>query len=418
MPFEFFVSYTRTDFDIYMKRFIDDLNEFLCPRRALPKDAELLFFDQRDIERGEEWDAKIAGVLQEASVMVTFYSPGYFKSPYCGKEWQLFHRRAELYQQTESANSGQNVPLPPVIKPVIWIPLGEPYPAEAAKPQYQKGEAEKPENANGVLYIIKQYSKYRVLYNDFVESLGQEMLRVANRVKLPRLEPFPLLNDVEDAFAQAAPPAAERAVLSGVGPDNVVFVCVAAKPDELSNVPKLNVQAYGERGGLEWKPFFPDRTKGVYTLAANVATTGDMNFNPEHVEISHDLANLVRAAERDRKIVIILLDCWTARLPVYGNILSAFDSQNYINCAVLVPWNKADQETIKEETALKTALGQTLFFRRKNLESVYYREDIASEDDLRDRLRESLIRLKAEVLAKAEVERELPKGGSLPTVRT
>jgi len=79
------------------------------------------FLDQHDIELGEEWEKTITKALQESKMMVCIYSPGYFKSSYCGKEWEVFQRRRDEYIKQRKAAGEKDPSLPPVIKPVFWL---------------------------------------------------------------------------------------------------------------------------------------------------------------------------------------------------------------------------------------------------------------------------------------------------------
>src|SRR5512132_1470655 len=101
MPYEFFFSYTRGNNDAYLRQFFKDLSEEVRIRKGLPKDKDtpVGFFDQQEIELGATWDQTIIDALQESKVMVSIYSPGYFQSQYCGKEWDVFMQRCRLYRE-------------------------------------------------------------------------------------------------------------------------------------------------------------------------------------------------------------------------------------------------------------------------------------------------------------------------------
>ena len=111
MPYEFFFSYTRANNDAYLKQFFDDLCVDIRLKRGLPQDAEVGFFDQRDLELGEDWDAAIVNALQTSNVVIAAGSPGYFKREYCGKEWELFRQRC-------AATVAPGAPLPPLMKTI------------------------------------------------------------------------------------------------------------------------------------------------------------------------------------------------------------------------------------------------------------------------------------------------------------
>lgn len=89
MAYEFFFSYTRANNDPYLKLFFDAVSEVIRERRGLPANVPVGFFDQRELELGEDWDQAIVDALQTSRVFLAVWSPGYFKSEYCGKEWAL-----------------------------------------------------------------------------------------------------------------------------------------------------------------------------------------------------------------------------------------------------------------------------------------------------------------------------------------
>jgi TIR domain-containing protein len=181
MPYEFFLSYTRSNNnDTHLNRFFEDLSDEIRDRRGLARDAEVGFFDQRDIELGETWDARIAKALQASKVMVCIYSPSYFKQPYCGKEWTAFYERCE-----QSRRKGTYASLPPLIKPVLWIPLSESLAPTVADLQYLRGNAASNVNRHGLKYVLQQVAKFRSEYIDYVRDLAIEIMQAARDYPLP-----------------------------------------------------------------------------------------------------------------------------------------------------------------------------------------------------------------------------------------
>src|SRR3954468_3728848 len=117
MAYEFFLSYARANNDPYLKLFIEAVSEVIRERRGLPAGAQVAFFDQQELELGEDWDQTIVDALQTSRVFVALWSPAYFKSEYCGKEWALFA------QSCAAADAASGGPHPPMIKPVVWVPF-------------------------------------------------------------------------------------------------------------------------------------------------------------------------------------------------------------------------------------------------------------------------------------------------------
>ena len=78
-------------------------------------DGPVSFFDKHDIEPGVDWSESLEGALGTAQAFIALYSPAYFESEYCGKEWAAFTSR---YNEA----SGR-LEQPPVF-PVLWVPMG------------------------------------------------------------------------------------------------------------------------------------------------------------------------------------------------------------------------------------------------------------------------------------------------------
>ena len=117
MPYDFFFSYRRADFGPVMRGFFTELGEEVRKLRGQDKQEDAAFFDQESIETGDNWDTALLDALLGSRVLVPLYSPAYFKSEYCGREWQLFQLRRKAYAEQHGGVE------PPVIRPVVWIPI-------------------------------------------------------------------------------------------------------------------------------------------------------------------------------------------------------------------------------------------------------------------------------------------------------
>src|SRR6185295_13996584 len=124
MGYDFFFSYKRVSDTAYQRQFFNDLSNEIRALRELSNPKEAVgFFDQSGIEQGEEWEPSLGIALQESNVLVCAYSTKYYDSEYCGKEWQVFQMRREEYRRLKVEAGEINPPLPPVIKPVLWMEL-------------------------------------------------------------------------------------------------------------------------------------------------------------------------------------------------------------------------------------------------------------------------------------------------------
>jgi hypothetical protein len=117
IPPVFFASYARadTDHEPYhrdMKRFIDDLSARVAAKMGVSRSG-ICFFDESSIETGAVWRSELADALKTSQDGVTLYSPSYFTSPWCGKEFQVFLNRATSDPAAPRNQVG--------IVPVLWM---------------------------------------------------------------------------------------------------------------------------------------------------------------------------------------------------------------------------------------------------------------------------------------------------------
>ncbi len=423
MSYEFFFSYTRGNNDDYLRKFFKELSDDIRERRGLPPSAQVGFFDQQDIELGDQWEETIEKALQRSKVMVCLYSPGYFNSEYCGKEWHVFHARRELYVQKKLEAGDFGVDLPPVIKPVLWIPFAlEQLTAQVPAIQYIRGNPDDVHNKEGLKYVLKQIQEHRSVYNKFLTELAKEIIQTADNHPLPPLENVPPLKQIASAFAKTPkstpPQASEQHTPPVTNPKHVRFVIIAADPNKFGDI--RSKEPYLEKGGEDWKPYFPNERYAIGPYVQHIASDRDLGFTSDMLAFSPNLKDEIEKAWEERKIIILLVDSWSVDYePIYQNVLQGFDKENYINCSVIVPWNDSDEDTANRKEQIEQTLDKTFYYRRTTIRNpIFYRDSIRSADELRDTLREILVRIKAEMRNRAEVERPLPAPGQKPTIFT
>jgi FxsC-like protein len=412
MPYEFFFSYTRGNNDAYLRLFFKDLSEEIRLRKGLPKDTVVGFFDQQEIELGATWDETIIDALQDSKVMVSIYSPGYFQSQYCGKEWEIFMQRCKLHREQRIRAGDLNADLPPSIKPSFWLPFSiSNLHQEVQAIQYMRGDPSAIYNSEGLRYALVQISEHRAEYNQFVIQLAKDIIDTAGKYQLPRLEQLPQLREVESAWLQR-PPQDTPMQVSVSSPKHIRFVFVAADPRHFGSA--RSADPYLERGGPDWKPFFPDQSE-IGPFVQHVVSDKELGFTSDELAFSSNLVEDIQNAWAERKIVIILVDAWSVNWG-YQQVLQDFDRQNFFNCSVLVPWNDEDLVTKMQGQTILDNLQQTFYFRTSAKNSIFYRDSIRKPEDLRDALRDILTRIKAEIRKHAEISRPLPRDINKPVI--
>jgi FxsC-like protein len=406
MGYEFFLSYTRANNDAYLSLFFNDLSEAIRDRRGKPQAEKVGFFDQRALELGEEWDDSIVEALQSSPVLVAVYSPAYFKSEYCGKELALFHARCEAARQAGGR-------LPPLVKPVIWVPFKPTeLPPGVAGIQYATGDPQGLHNQRGVKYLLKQLQEYKTQYNDFLYKLADELVAAADAYPLPRLPQPPPLKGAPSLFAMGTgnrgndpPPRSPPS-----GPKHVRFVYVAASPQAFGSA--RSAAAYLEAGGSDWKPFFPDNTTRVHRLLQNVACNDDLDFTSEELPFGPNLIAEIDEAWKRRQIVVLVVDGWSVHWDAqYRAVLKALDHRVDPHWCVLVPWNEQDGDSVRRGAEIRDSLNVT-FDMHKNLlrNPMFFRDSIHSAEELKTAVRQVLMQLKEEIRKRAPIDMPVPAG--------
>ena len=75
-----------------VRTFYQDL-ERRMKRAEMIREGDAGFFDGTGIQQGASWPETLASALGTCRVFVCLYSPAYFSSEWCGKEFAVFNQR-------------------------------------------------------------------------------------------------------------------------------------------------------------------------------------------------------------------------------------------------------------------------------------------------------------------------------------
>ncbi|HET6974901.1 MAG TPA: FxsC protein [Pyrinomonadaceae bacterium] len=424
MGYDFFFSYKRVVDLAYLKQFFDDLSDEVRAQREAPSSQPIGFFDIKDVEQGDEWEPTLATALQDSAVLVSVYSMKYFQSEYCGKEFQVFQMRREEYRNSKLAEGELEPQLPPVIKPVLWMPLASDLDPKLKKLQYTWGDPNDIQNRDGLRYVLQLKSKYETEYKEYIIRLAKEIIEVSDKYKLPKLRNLPDLRQVTSAFKAVTQPAAvsvnKPTQTTRTSSKHVRFIFAAAEPELFAG--KRGNEAYRDNGGADWKPFYPQVTRRIGSLVQNIVSADDLDFSSDELPLDKNLIKEIEKAYDERKIVVILVDGWTvAYKDEYRAILKEFDEEiksKYINYSVLVPWNEGDPDNDeKKKSDILGQVQQTLSFRSEKLaHTAFYHDSINTVEKLRDVLREVLVKIPSEMHKKVENVNNMPSTIAKPIV--
>jgi FxsC-like protein len=356
MDLLFFLSYASNSvLKRFHGQFFDDLVEALIAERDTldAQKARLGFYDRDGIQLGDSWTHELAEALRTCQVFVYIQSEAYFSRPWCGREWTVFRNRINRWMQGPQATGAR----PPLMLPILWKPPTRNPPATVAVDiQYGHREFGEAYVQNG-LHTLMKLERFRDDYQEFLSRLAQRILQIADAYPLPpgdrdRID----FESIPNAFAPAPASSYDGPgvpmVRQDIGPRHVVFVYVVGTRPELQNW-RRKVDAYGDGGWIDWRPYFPPIDRRVAWYAQGVVHEEDLNY--ERLDMNPDLVELMRQAEANNKIIILVVDCWSLHSSKYGNLMLQFDTRQFRNCCVVVPWNE-DDETRDQAPTLKRQL--------------------------------------------------------------
>jgi FxsC-like protein len=399
-PYWFFFSYARLDRDPYLKKFYNELVDSVRVNAGGNR-GEIGFFDTEDIEPGQEWPAALAAALQTARVFVPVYTPSYFISDFCGREWRVIEERRRA--------AGER---PPVILPVLWVPqdkLPSNLPEAVLDLQYSHEQFGEIYVKEGLRQLMRQ-SRYLDARRQIIDGLAERIIEIAREHPLPPLPAPPSIKQVPSAFqpppGASAPPA--PAGPGNVGPRYVQFIFVAGRRNEFE-LQKLRkkLEYYGGEGGPDWQPYLPDLAEEIAILAMGVAASEKLRY--EAVPLDESLIRRLDEAERDNKVVAIIADIWTLRLEQYHRFMREYDRRSYQNCVVLIPWNYDEETKLTEET-LKQAVELTFVNRCLSRDPNTFIDTIRSPEELRTNLSRALNAARMRIFTVAEVKKKAESG--------
>jgi FxsC-like protein len=395
----FYLSYARGDASPYLEQFYKDLESEVRNRSGLSSRQPVGFYDARDIQLGNDWPEETAKALQNSRVFVPLFSPNYFNSDYCGKEFQYFldrHQAASSAAYPEQAVAAQ-------ILPVLWVSSPNPLPPAAAAIQYLDNSMPESYGHEGLYYLLR-LQRLKDEYLEFCFRFAERLVRAAERGPLLTSLELPPLSHIESAFwkghraGETSAPAERELVGGNAGPSFAKFVYVAARPAELTGI-RQDLSSYGSEGGREWRVSINGGDRHAGIIAQSIASN-EAIFS-EEIPVDERLIENLEQAETRHNVVLLIVDAWTLKLQQYSNLLSMFDRRIFLNCAILAPLNMKDPETAQHQDELKETLFLT-FQRWRSLPP--HKFWIGPGEDFKDVLRDTLIRVRADIIGSGRIE--------------
>ena len=326
----YFFSYARKDWDNYLERFFREIERRVTQDGGLdPEKNETGFLDRKKIKAGSDWGNDLATALARGLVLLSIYTPWYFKRPSCGKEFQVFlDRQDQLTYEDDGSVKGSKK-----ILPVLWVKkehLGDKMPPVTKRIQFEPESHRSRYEQEGLRRILEK-SGTRGPFADLANEFADLLLKLANDGPLPELSPLPEFEATRNAFAKDS---AERDSLDPTGPQ-IVLVCALF-------------------GSVEWQPFGDLETGGLFPELAELASSqglltsvcGPILPDTDSQEV---LRALIHASDRNSPVILLVDSDWLTEGPKLDKLETILASNLWRGALlVLSPhWNSIPDSTLR-----------------------------------------------------------------------
>ncbi|MEU7064864.1 TIR-like protein FxsC [Streptomyces sp. NPDC046161] len=340
----FFLSYAHTprfgaggpDPDMWVERLFRDLCNHVMALTDLPAGSEAGFMD-REIRSGEGWSERLAAALAACRVFVPLFSPRYFASEMCGKEWFAFAQRAIQH------GARHNEPPPEAIVPALWVPVPASHmPGPASRLQFNHNTFGERYVTDGLYGLIKLRS-YAEQYEAAVYELAKRIVHVAETVRIDPIKPLDY-RVVPSAFGS-----------NGHNPARTLHITVAAASRH--DLPEGRSPEYYGDNALEWNPYHPVAQRPIAYVAEDVIR--NLNYQTSLGSFD-DEAGHFDSKQPPTRPEILIVDRWAVEDEQRRQRLAAFDQEHRPWINVVVPWNRYDHQGRAKESELADRLEGTM----------------------------------------------------------
>ncbi|WP_418959950.1 TIR-like protein FxsC [Streptomyces tritici] len=320
--------------DVWVERFFRDVANHVMAMTDLPAGTPAGFLD-REIGAGERWTERLGEVLATCRVFVPLYSPRYFASETCGREWYAFTQRT-IYEQAKRDRSVQ------AVVPALWVPVpDEQVPAVARRlgwPTQGFGDDYPHEGIYGLIklgHLAEQYE--RVVY-----ELAKRIVTVAHESALPPGSPVDYLTS-PSAFG-------------GFGAQSERVRVVVAAPSRHELPPGRTPEPYGDDAPA-WNPYHPESRRPLGQVAASLVRSLNLEATVTSWEESE---RWLAGEEPPPDPVVLLLDPWLLGDPVWRRRLADLDAWACPWVRVVVPSHARDEQCVAARSELRDLFARVM----------------------------------------------------------
>lgn len=345
----FFLSYAHkprpvgddaTDPNLWIEQLFKDLSR--CVRELATHPPSKVGFMDSGIRHGAEWARVLSENLAVCKTFVPLYSPHYFLSENCGKEWHAFWGRVRNGYARGTGHVEQVIP-------AQWIPVPVAlHPRAAQQIQFRPAELGDTYAEHG-FYPLTHIGVFRSDYDLAVYKLARKIVTIAEGEPAP---PGPALDyeSLPSAFADGEPQ-----VMRG---DKSFHIVIAAP--RLADLPAGRTRDYYGTDAYGWNPYVPDLVEPLAQYADKVARHHG-HRRPQAFSLLDYAEELRRDPDQQPPApAVLLIDPWVVTQPECRELLEAYDGMTKPWIQFVIAWNTKDDGLAGQQAELREGLGTVL----------------------------------------------------------
>ena len=172
--FWFYLSCAQADWEPHLEGFYHDLSRSLGERTGIPE-SDIGYFGINEIKAGADRTDPIINALKSSRVFIPLFTPAYFLSEDCEREWRIFRSHHKVGTGPFLTSTSHNS----LIIPILWVPQSDlpKLPASIAS-DYQLSEFRESYPKNGLRQLMAADS-FREEYQDFLRRFGDWLYQTA-----------------------------------------------------------------------------------------------------------------------------------------------------------------------------------------------------------------------------------------------
>ncbi|HET6355329.1 TIR-like protein FxsC [Streptomyces sp.] len=339
----FFLSYAHTpknhpedkDPNIWVERFHRDLCAHVLQLTSLPAGAQAGYMYRQTVT-GAGCQDQLSQALAYCSVFVPLYSPKYFLSEQCGREWFVFSQRQNRRQQHGGSSGGRG------IVPALWVPVAAKQLPQAAEQLDFDHAAFGDDYADEGFYGLIKLRYLRDQYERSVYLLAKRIVSVAEQERIAEGDPRQDYGSVPSAFG---PPGPAREL------EVSVLACSRSDRPE-GRAP----DCYGSRP-RDWNPYHPASSRPLADHAVDLIRNLDYRVSVGDFETE---AERLLAPGPPQAPGLLLLDRWALDAPFRRELLRRLCAEDRPWISVIIPWNRDDPDSAHREAELSAVTEESL----------------------------------------------------------